>query len=271
MNTSTAKQLLQKARRLSTGCEIIDSKLGGGIPALPITEICGEAGVGKTQLLLSLALTAQLPVDKGGLGGGVLYLCTEGSVPVTRLKDILDEKPELKEKIGEQALDHILLEERIDDAEALWRCIYERIPCLLEAGFVKLVIIDSIAALFRGEFSGRESMHDRNSWFFGLSAKMKQLASLFDCCFIVSNQISFGLDAGAKRAALGLVWSACINQRIVLDFAESPESINLWTNLPHLRNVSPRRRTISVELSPVLPSGMVYANCVVSKRGFHGL
>jgi len=48
---------------------VIDAELEGGIDFCPITEIAGEAGVGKTQLLLSLLLTVQLDAALGGLAG----------------------------------------------------------------------------------------------------------------------------------------------------------------------------------------------------------
>jgi RecA/RadA recombinase len=271
IQTRSAAELLSNSRRISTGCVELDARLGGGIPVFPITEICGEAGAGKTQLLLMLALTAQLSLEHGGLGGGVLYLCTEGLIPLSRLKDLLVERPQLMKALGEDALSHILLEERISDAESLWACVHDRLPLLLAAGFIKLVIIDSITAVFRGEFSGKESMHDRNSWFFGLTAKMKQLATQHDCAFVISNQISYAVDIGAKKAALGLAWSACINQRLFMEFAHDPENQNLDVNVPQLVNVSPRRRVLSVEFSPQLPSGIISANCTVSKRGFHCL
>ena len=57
-------------RRLSIGCPEMDARLGGGLLTDGITEISGESGAGKTQLSLQLCLTVQLPVEKGGLGGG---------------------------------------------------------------------------------------------------------------------------------------------------------------------------------------------------------
>jgi len=48
-------------------------------------KIAGEAGAGKTQTALCLALQAQLPVEQGGLGGKTAYLCCgEGDFPIRR-------------------------------------------------------------------------------------------------------------------------------------------------------------------------------------------
>lgn len=57
----------------TTGCHLLDEVLSGGMPTFGITEVFGEAGSGKTQLCLQLALTAQLPVELGGLDAGGYY------------------------------------------------------------------------------------------------------------------------------------------------------------------------------------------------------
>lgn len=54
----------------TTGCSTLDIALKGGIPTFGITELYGEAGTGKTQLCLQLAITAQLPKSLGGLDAG---------------------------------------------------------------------------------------------------------------------------------------------------------------------------------------------------------
>jgi DNA-repair protein XRCC3 len=59
----------ERCGRLSFGCGALDSALGGGVPMRGLTEIAGEAGAGKTQLCLQLALYAVLSKEHGGLGG----------------------------------------------------------------------------------------------------------------------------------------------------------------------------------------------------------
>lgn len=63
----------------------LDRCLRGGIVTRGITEICGASGVGKTQLLLQLSLTVQLPRELGGLGKAVAFICTEDTFPSKRL------------------------------------------------------------------------------------------------------------------------------------------------------------------------------------------
>lgn len=65
--------------QLTTGSKQLDEILEGGIETGSITEIYGEYRCGKTQLCHTLAVTCQLPVQKGGGEGKCLYIDTEGS------------------------------------------------------------------------------------------------------------------------------------------------------------------------------------------------
>lgn len=74
----------------STFCRSLDQLLGGGGVSLgEVLEISGSPGVGKTQLLMQLAVSCTLPVVMGGLGGSCLYLDTEGSFVPERFYQIV--------------------------------------------------------------------------------------------------------------------------------------------------------------------------------------
>jgi DNA repair protein RadA len=57
----------------------VDELIGGGIETQSITEIYGKFASGKSQWCFVTSVTAQLPVDRGGLGGNVLYIDSENS------------------------------------------------------------------------------------------------------------------------------------------------------------------------------------------------
>ncbi|KAK6639625.1 hypothetical protein RUM43_007898 [Polyplax serrata] len=119
-------------KKLSTGCPILDRFLSGGILTEGITEICGESGAGKTQLCMQLALTAQYPTDMGGLNGGVIYICTEEQFHSRRLQQIIENFPfELNGKIKPKInfMDNLFITRNKN---------------------IKLIILDSVTALFRG-------------------------------------------------------------------------------------------------------------------------
>jgi DNA repair protein RadA len=73
----TGTQLMEKRAtvgKLTTSSSTFDELLGGGVETQSITEFYGPYGSGKTQLILQLAVNAQLPVEEGGLGGEVAII-----------------------------------------------------------------------------------------------------------------------------------------------------------------------------------------------------
>ncbi|KEG14121.1 putative meiotic recombination protein DMC1 [Trypanosoma grayi] len=77
------------SERVTTFCKSIDVLLGGGVPVGAVTEVCGPPGVGKTQLLMQLAVSCALPRELGGLHGACLFIDTEGSFVPERFREIV--------------------------------------------------------------------------------------------------------------------------------------------------------------------------------------
>ena len=212
----TALSLLALGRRrpatFSTGCRGLDAVLRGGIPVQGLTEICGQAGAGKTQLCMQLMLSAQRAVASGGLGAGAIYLCCEGLFPVTRLQEMArchaggesdnnqNEVQNGPASTSAPSLSRVLVEQ-IEDCEHLWDVLTVTVPLELRRGHVKLVIIDSIAAVCRGEFSNSVSgLTDRADVLLALAAYMKRLSERYGCAFVVVNQVSAVLS-GTRPAS----------------------------------------------------------------------
>ena len=65
--------------RLTSGSKALDKILAGGLETQTITEFYGEYGSGKSQMCHQLCINVQLPPEKGGLNGGVLYVDTENT------------------------------------------------------------------------------------------------------------------------------------------------------------------------------------------------
>ncbi|XP_012868651.1 PREDICTED: DNA repair protein RAD51 homolog 3 isoform X3 [Dipodomys ordii] len=87
----TALELLEREHTqgfIITFCSALDNVLGGGVPLMKTTEICGVPGVGKTQLCMQLAVDVQIPECFGGVAGEAVFIDTEGSFMVDRVIDI---------------------------------------------------------------------------------------------------------------------------------------------------------------------------------------
>jgi DNA repair protein RadA len=85
---STAEDLLERRRNLlkcTTGSSRLHSFLKGGIETRAMTEVAGEYGSGKTQLCYTLCVTANLPFNKGGLNGNVMFIDTENTFRPERI------------------------------------------------------------------------------------------------------------------------------------------------------------------------------------------
>ena len=87
----TGDQILSRRKdigKITTGSKDLDSLIGGGIETNAITETYGKFSSGKSQIGFQLAVAVQLPKEKGGLGGNVLFVDTEGTFRPERIESI---------------------------------------------------------------------------------------------------------------------------------------------------------------------------------------
>lgn len=206
--------------KLTTGCDVMDTALRGGILSQGITEIAGESASGKTQFCLQLCLTVQLPAIQGGLGGGAAYICTEDVFPSKRLHQIMQHftrKTSGKLSNPVNFGDQIFIE-HASDMDDLTQCIKKKLPLLLSKGAIKLVVIDSVAALFRCEYESWE-MVKRAKHLTSFSASLHRLSHQFGVPIVCVNQVMASMKTGDTRKhvpALGLTWANQVMCRIML-------------------------------------------------------
>jgi hypothetical protein len=142
--------------RLSFGCPVFDEAFEGGLPLHGLSEVCGEAGSGKTQMCLQLAVSSVLPASCGGRGGKCCYLTTqgEGLFPVKRLEQLCARGASLapsSEGLTKDGLMDRVLIRACGSVEALFDVIDNDLARLMADGQVACVIIDSVAGAFRGD------------------------------------------------------------------------------------------------------------------------
>ena len=85
----------------TTGDAEMDRLLGGGVFTGNITEVFGESSTGKSQFLMQLSLSVQLPRSQGGLQGKCVFVTTEGDLPTQRLDEMIRSRRDL---FGDSAL-----------------------------------------------------------------------------------------------------------------------------------------------------------------------
>ncbi|MCA9487411.1 MAG: DNA repair and recombination protein RadA [Nanoarchaeota archaeon] len=170
---------------ITTGCESLNNLLGGrGIESRAITEAFGAFGSGKTQLGLSLAVNAQLPKEKGGAEGKAVFIDTEGTFRPARIK-------QFAEGIGadpESVLKNILVARAFNSDHQM--LLLEKIGEMVKAGEpIKLLIIDSLTAHFRAEYSGRGQLADRQQKLNRYMHDLMKLAETHNLAVYVTNQV----------------------------------------------------------------------------------
>lgn len=174
----------------------IDEWLGGGFPTGYISEIVGESSTGKTQFVLSLLLSAQLPPPRG-LGRSVLYLDTEGYLNTTRLKQMLQAHPVYQDLPYKDrpSLDRILTMST-HDMEVQEHITQYQIPESVRRYDVGLVVIDSVAANFRAEFSGvsGKTLATRSAALIRLGNTLRKIANDHNVAVVVTNQVGDRFD-----------------------------------------------------------------------------
>ncbi|KAI3811421.1 hypothetical protein L1987_21144 [Smallanthus sonchifolius] len=284
-------------RYCTLGCPILDAVLGGGIPCNSITELVSESGCGKTQLSLQLLFTAQLPRRLNGLAGSSLYLYSEFPFPNRRLNQLVESfrssHPILFASYRDPR-DYIFTRDcqTAHDLLDVLLMLESRLKNPKQTGLdIKLIVIDSIAALFRGEFENNASdLKRRSSLFFKISSVLKSHAKHFGIAVVVTNQVvdlfdgnewGNGVRVGnlewlytsGRRVcpALGLSWANCVNSRVFLSRREVVESVeNGLSDGDHSGYVDRRkRRELHVVFAPHLP----YSSCefVIRKEGVFGV
>jgi len=186
MGFETADKLAEKRKhvgRITTGSKEVDSLLGGGIETQSITEVYGKFASGKSQWCFQTAVTVQLPVEKGGLGGNCLYIDSENSFRPERVIQVathlgMDPEKVLKNIFVARAYnsDHqMLLADKSDE--------------MIKQKKIKLVIVDSLMAQFRSEYVGRGTLANRQQKLNKHLRTLMKLAEMNNIAVLVTNQV----------------------------------------------------------------------------------
>ncbi len=204
MGFESGEDLLKKREqviKITTGSKNFDKLLGGGFETGSISECFGEFGASKSQIAHVLAVTVQLPKEKGGADGSAIFLDGESTFRPERIMQLtkglgLDPKEVLRNIKTARCFnsDHqMLLAERAED--------------LIKNSEkpVKLLIVDSLTAHFRADFSGRGQLADRQQKLNRHMHTLMRLASQYNILVYVTNQVMARPDMffGDPTTAIG--------------------------------------------------------------------
>ncbi|SCU84358.1 LAMI_0C07184g1_1 [Lachancea mirantina] len=174
----------------TTGVDVMDEMLGGGIKTHEITEIFGKSSTGKSQLLMQLSLSVQCPVSEGGLDGKCVFITTEGDLPTKRIDEMIKQKYAEK---GAHVSQNNIFTVACHDLSNQEHILTVQLPILLERDrTIKLVVIDSISHHVRAELESKtfKDSQGNRSYVDKTAQNLLQLATSHGIAVVVANQVA---------------------------------------------------------------------------------
>ncbi|XP_063244463.1 meiotic recombination protein DMC1/LIM15 homolog isoform X2 [Bacillus rossius redtenbacheri] len=217
----TALEVSEKRKmvfRISTGSQEFDKLLGGGVESMAITEAFGEFRTGKTQLSHTLCITAQMPGENGYSGGKAVFIDTENTFRPDRLRSIAN-RFQLDETV---VLDNVLYARAYTSEQQYEMLDFIAAKFHEEAGVYKLLVFDSVMALFRVDFSGRGELADRQQKLAQLMSRLQKISEEYNVAVFITNQMtadpgaSLTFQADPKKPIGGHILAHASTTRIML-------------------------------------------------------
>ncbi len=198
----SATEVMEKRQeicRITTGSKALDALLGGGVETQQITEAYGAFSSGKSQLGFQLAVNVQLPKEKGGLNGTCLFVDTEATFKPERIAQIA-------ESIGldsKKVLRNIFIARAYNSDHQV--VLLEKAKDIIKEKGVKLIIIDSLTAHFRADYTGRGELAPRQQKLNRYIHNLQKMSDVYNLAVYVTNQVMARPDMlfGDPTAAIG--------------------------------------------------------------------
>jgi len=179
-----AEDIDENTEYITTGSSELNRIFGGGFSTGKLTEVFGPFKSGKTNLAHTLAVTVQLPKNKGGLGGATAYIDSENTFSQEKIKRIakrfgLDPKKVLSQIFHARIYSSDHQEQMIGKAETLCK-----------TRNVRLIVVDSLMALMRAEYIGIGMLARRQAVLNNMIHALSRVAETYNCAVLLTNQVA---------------------------------------------------------------------------------
>ena len=176
--------------KIPTGSKVLDKMLDGGYEKDVITTIYGPAGSGKTNLCILCA------IKTARLGKKIIYIDTENSFSIERFKQICDSI-----KINYlKTINNMVFFKPISFLEQ--KKTFEKLKDTLK-GKVGLVIVDSIAMLYRLEIGKDNDIYEINRELGRQIGYLTEIARKKEIPVLVTNQVYSDFEDKEKVNLVG--------------------------------------------------------------------
>jgi len=191
--------------KLRTGSNKLDEILKGGLEYGKITEIYGEAGTGKSQFILQLA------VSIAKMGSEVVILDTEGKLSTPRLLQIADGNANILERV---------LVRRCRDKDELLAAVLLLPPLVRIKPKIRAIFVDSIAQPFRYTGQDKTEISKTPGQLYRITSILNELAYENNIAVVLTNQVTTKINAEESSLvpALGDAWRYAAATRILTKY-----------------------------------------------------
>jgi RecA/RadA recombinase len=208
---ATLKELRQRQfKSFKTGVAEFDEKTPWrGIREAYIYEFAGEFGAGKSMLAHQLVVAAL----KEGFTVKAVYVDTEGTFNPQLVEAVASRFGVELEKIEEAVVVY-----QPANVVQLEQIVKYEVPRRVQEG-CRLLVVDTITALYRAEFIGREYLAARQQRIHYLIDWLRRHARTFGLTSILTNQVMDVPEvfaAGVKRPVGGNVLAHAVNARFMM-------------------------------------------------------
>jgi DNA repair protein RadB len=172
--------------KIPTGSKILDKLLEGGYETDVVTTIYGPAGSGKTILAMLCC------INMARNGKKVIYIDTENSFSVERLKQVARDY--------QRVLDNIVFLKPVNFDEQ--KKAFEKLKDIVNEK-IGLIIIDTIAMLYRIEMGRTEDVYDVNSSLSQQISFLSEISRNKNIPVLVTNQVYSDFENKGKVNIVG--------------------------------------------------------------------
>ncbi|MEK6983235.1 MAG: DNA repair and recombination protein RadB [Nanoarchaeota archaeon] len=181
---------MEELNKIPTGSKIIDLMLDGGYEKDVITTLYGPAGSGKTILCLLCS------INIARAGKKVIYVDSEGGFSVERLKQVSSHISQDYKKV----LDYIIFLKPTSFAEQ--KKAFEKLKEIVNDK-IGLIIVDTIAMLYRLELSKSEDVREVNTELGKQISYLTEIARKKSIPVLITNQVYTDFDEKDKVNIVG--------------------------------------------------------------------
>jgi len=125
----------------------------------------------------------QLPPERGGLGGGALYIDTENTFRTERIV-------QMAQHMGlnpEEIVKNVIFAEAYTSDHQMF--LLESADKIIKDNNIRLIVVDSLTSHFRSEYLGREMLAERQQKLNKHMHRLIRLARAFNAVAVVTNQV----------------------------------------------------------------------------------